>query len=177
MLTLSKWKLAFMLSVTLFALLLVVPSFLSKEQLNALRASLPSFLPVKALTLGLDLQGGAHVLMEVDSASVVKSQQDGLRDDVRRVLRENKFAIVGGIGQTPKGVQLRFADGVDTSKALTALGALSQPLGNAFTGNGQRSLEIAQGSDGLISLSLTDAAINDRVRRAVVLWAAWPRGP
>ena len=35
---------------------------------------LPSFIPMRPIVLGLDLQGGAHMLMEVDSASVVKTQ-------------------------------------------------------------------------------------------------------
>jgi len=62
----------------------------------------------RAIVLGLDLQGGSHVLLEVDSNSVVKALVDNLRDAVRRVLREEKVAITGGIGVLPRGVQLRI---------------------------------------------------------------------
>ena len=49
------------------------------------------------IVLGLDLQGGAHILMEVDSASVIKTQVETLRDDVRAKMREGKISISGGI--------------------------------------------------------------------------------
>ena len=41
--------------------------------------------------LGLDLQGGSHILLEVDTDAVRKEKVEALRDDVRRVLRENRL--------------------------------------------------------------------------------------
>ena len=42
------------------------------------------------IVLGLDLQGGSHILLEVDSDAVRKEKVEPLRDDVRRVLRESR---------------------------------------------------------------------------------------
>ena len=41
--------------------------------------------------LGLDLQGGSHILLEVDTNAVRKEKVETLRDDVRRVVRENRL--------------------------------------------------------------------------------------
>ena len=98
MLRFSTWKFASIIIVTLLAVLLTVPSMLQPASRKALKESLPSWIPAREITLGLDLQGGAHVLLEVDSPSVVKSMVDNIRDDVRRLLREEKVSISGGIG-------------------------------------------------------------------------------
>ena len=83
MLRLATWKVASILALILCAVLLVVPSFLPADTVAMLEAKAPSWVPVRPIVLGLDLQGGAHLLMEVDSASVAKSQVESLRDDVR----------------------------------------------------------------------------------------------
>ena len=43
----------------LVSLVFAAPNLLSEAQ----RASLPSWVPSKAMTLGLDLQGGSHILL------------------------------------------------------------------------------------------------------------------
>ena len=65
------------------------------------QASFRAGLSQVRLVLGLDLQGGSHVLLEVDSGAVVKTQINSLRDDMRRVLRDEKVALAGGIGFAP----------------------------------------------------------------------------
>ena len=56
------------------AVLVIVPSFMPAQTVDALAARFPSFIPLRQIVLGLDLQGGAYLLMEVDSPSVIKSQ-------------------------------------------------------------------------------------------------------
>jgi SecD/SecF fusion protein len=98
MLRFPAWKITSILLMTAFALLLIVPSLLSPDHREALISHLPKWIPARTLVLGLDLQGGSHVLLEVDSNSVVKTLVDNLRDSVRRTLREEKVSITGGIG-------------------------------------------------------------------------------
>ena len=50
-----------------------------------------------SIKLGLDLQGGSHVMLEVDKTDIINTQVKNLRDDVRRILREEKVGITGGI--------------------------------------------------------------------------------
>ena len=47
------------------------------------------------IVLGLDLQGGSYLLLEVNSNYVKKEKLDQVRDDVRRVLREAKIGYTG----------------------------------------------------------------------------------
>src|ERR1700733_10738946 len=98
MLRLAPWKIVSILALTFLALLLLVPSFLGAETVSRLEKSLPGFLPVRPIVLGLDLQGGASLLWEVDSAALTHAQVDALRDDVRGKLREGRISLGGGIG-------------------------------------------------------------------------------
>ncbi len=167
MLRLAAWKIASILALILIAALLVVPSFLSADTVESLQAKLPGFLPVRAIVLGLDLQGGAHMLMEVDGASVTKTQVEALRDDVRGKLREGKISISGGIAMQPKGVIVRIADPAEREKALGLLQSLDQRIGGALAGGTGHTLDISDNGQGAIQLTLTDAAITDKIKRAV----------
>jgi preprotein translocase subunit SecD len=68
--------------------------------------AVPNFFPEKVVdswpkwaqrhvVLGLDLQGGSHILLEVDTAAVRKEKLEALRDDVRRVLRDARIGYTG----------------------------------------------------------------------------------
>jgi preprotein translocase subunit SecD len=166
MLRIATWQVVAILALVAAAALLVVPSFLEPATVAALERSLPSWLPARPITLGLDLQGGAHLLMEVDKNQLVKGQVEQLRDDVRAKLREGKIPLTGGVGAQPRGVVVRIADPAERAKALQLLQSLNQPIGGVLSGATDRLLKISDG-DGAIRLTLTDAAINDKVRRAV----------
>jgi len=167
MLRLAPWKIVSILAVTFLALLLLVPSFLGTDTLSRLEKSLPGFLPVRPIVLGLDLQGGASLLWEVDSAALTRAQVDALRDDVRGKLREGRISLSGGIAVQPRGVQVRIADPAERAKALPLLQSLNQPISNAIIGSAGHTLDITDVGDGAVQLALTDAAINDKIRRAV----------
>ena len=85
MLRFATWKIVAIVSMTVLALLVILPSLLPPDTREALTARLPGWVPVRSIVLGLDLQGGSHVLLEVDTASVVKTQVDNLRDDAARL--------------------------------------------------------------------------------------------
>jgi preprotein translocase subunit SecD len=167
MLRFAPWRVVSVIAMVIAAALLVAPSFLSPKALDALQKAAPSFLPTRAIVLGLDLQGGAHVLLEVDSPSVTKSQVEALRDDVRGKLREGRISIAGGIALQPKGVQVRIADPAERAKAVELLSSLNQPIGNAIVGASGHTLDITDTGDGAVQVTLTDAATADKVRRAV----------
>ena len=93
MLRFSTWKFLAILAMTLAAVLVVAPSMLSPSNYQALASRLPSWLTPPTIVLGLDLQGGSHVMLEVDQADLVSTQVKNLRDDVRRILREEKVAM------------------------------------------------------------------------------------
>jgi preprotein translocase subunit SecD len=173
MLRFSKTKIISTLGVVLIGLLLAVPSLIGREERAAFQAAIPSWVPswlvpTRAIVLGLDLQGGSHILLEVDQGDLVRTQALTLRDDVRRVLRETGVAAEGGIQLTPRGVQLRVADPASRARLMPKLRELSTPISNAVLGQtGARNLDVNENESGLIQLIYTDQGITDRVRRAV----------
>src|ERR1700685_2635517 len=150
MLRLATWKVASILALIACAALLIVPSFLSARTVANCESHLPSFIPVRPIVLGLDLQGGAHMLMEVDSASVTKAQVEALRDDVRSKLREGKVSISGGIAVEARGVVVRIADPAERQRALGLLQSLNSAVGGAFAGATGHSLDLRAKGDGAI---------------------------
>src|ERR1700729_1622721 len=134
MLRLAPWKVASILTVIVLAVLLLVPSFLGADTVARLQKALPGFLPVRPIVLGLDLQGGASLLWEVDSAALTRAQVNALRDDVRGKLREGHISISGGIAVQPRGVQVRIADAAERAKALADLQSLNLPISSGLIG-------------------------------------------
>ena len=167
MFRLATWKVASILALVFCAALLVVPSFLPENTVTAIESRLPGFVPFRAIVLGLDLQGGAHILMEVDSASVIKTQVDSLRDDVSAKMREGKISISGGISEQPRGAVVRIADPAERARALGLLRTLDARVGGALTGATGHTLDISDNGDGAILLQLTEAATTDKIRHAV----------
>ena len=164
MMRFATWKVVTILLGTLLAALIVLPSLLSPDARAALDRVLPG--PAKTVVLGLDLQGGAHLLLEVDAASLTKGQVDGLRDDARRLLRENSGKLTGGSGVQGRGVQFRVPDAAERGKIAGALRNASTSLGAALTGAVQ-DYTVKETDDGLVQVQLTDAGIANKIHRAV----------
>jgi SecD/SecF fusion protein len=168
MLRFARWKVFSIVAMTLLAVLIVVPSMLPPASRDALRKALPGFIPVESIVLGLDLQGGAHLLYEVDQNDVVRTALSNLRDDVRRTLREENVRITGGIGITGRTVQVRIPDAAERDKVLPKLRQLAGPTGvSALGAMGAATADVKVNDNGLVQLTLTDDGIRERVRRAV----------
>src|SRR5580692_6478922 len=74
----SRLKAAAILGVCLLGLLVSLPNVLPSPA---------SWMPWRAVHLGLDLKGGSYLLMEVDMKAVIKERLDGLVDGIRQALR------------------------------------------------------------------------------------------
>ncbi|HEY8261186.1 MAG TPA: protein translocase subunit SecD [Methylosinus sp.] len=166
MLRFSKWKIIAVLALTLSAILVVAPSLVSPASLQTIAKALPDWAQPRTIVLGLDLQGGSYVMLEVDKPSVLHTQVMNLRDDVRRILREEKIAISGGIGAQTRGVQMRVPDAADRAKVLPKLRQLAQGFGSTRIG-GAPPLEVREGEDGLVQIIVTETGLTEKVRRAV----------
>ncbi len=168
MLRFAIWKIVAILMMTAVAVLVIVPSVLPVSTREALVHSLPSWIPVRTIVLGLDLQGGSHILLEVDSSSVIKTEVQNLRDDVRRILRQERVPITGGIGVLPRGVQVRIPEAAERSRVIPKLREIQAPIGNAVLGaGGAAALDVKDAGNGAVQILVTEAAINDKIRRAV----------
>src|SRR5437868_12482852 len=115
MLYFSRWKALGTLLTALVVCLFAVPNFFSDATLK----SLPKWAQ-RHVVLGLDLQGGSHILLEVDANFVRKEKAEQLRDEVRNALRA---ARVGYTGLVVRGltVEVRIREGSDLAVALAKL--------------------------------------------------------
>src|SRR6202162_4955020 len=155
MLYFTRWKALAIILTALVVCLCAVPNFFPEAQVK----TWPLWAQ-RHLVLGLDLQGGSYLLLEVDSNYVKKDKLDQVRDDARRVLREAKIGYTG-LATRPDSVEVRVKD-ADLQNALTKLRELSQPLGGLLGSSGQCSLGVTDGRGGLIRLSVPEGALHER---------------
>lgn len=161
MLHFSRVKMIAILLTCLVSVLFALPNLFTKEQL----ASWPRFLPTKQMPLGLDLQGGAHLLLAMDTEELRRDWLQTLRDDARRTLRDAKM-FPTGVGIAGNQVQVRLAKPEETDAAMRELRKLVQPIGNALLGTGGDDLTITRGGDGTILLAPSAAGLQHRVINA-----------
>ncbi len=163
MLHFARWKIIAIVTVCLAAIVFASPNFFGKEFV----ASLPNWLPKNQLKLGLDLQGGAHLLYSMDVKELRKNMLNNLRADVRKRLRDAKIGTVG-TGIVANGVQTRLGQPADMERALGVLRELAQPLtGNIFAGTDERDLTVERIDDRVLRISLNDAGVKQKITEAI----------
>src|ERR1700744_3338535 len=161
MLYFTRWKALAIILTALVVCLFAVPNFFPEARVKPW-----PLWAQRHLVLGLDLQGGSYLLLEVDSNYVKKEKLDQIRDDVRRVLRENRIVYTGLVARND-AVEVRISKDTDQPVALSKLRDLSQPLGGLLGSNGQRSLEVADAGNGTIRLTVPPAAGTHRIRQTI----------
>jgi SecD/SecF fusion protein len=152
-----RWVVVTYVILILAGVLAALPNMFTPQQL----AALPNWVPKQQITLGLDLQGGSHLVLEVDAAALKTDRLRSLLDDVRGTLRKER--IDSRSARISSGVITVTIDNPDQlAKAQEVLGAMATPVGIS----GQKDLDIT--ADGnLIKIALTDAGINDRLDAAL----------
>jgi preprotein translocase subunit SecD len=160
MLFFTRWKAAGILLTALIVCLFALPNFFSEATLR----TWPSWAQ-RHMVLGLDLQGGSSLLLEVDVAAVRKDRLQAIDDDVLRILRQNRIPFTGRAIHG-NSVEVRITRESDVDNAVSKLRELSQPLSGVAGTTGQRSVDISE-TGGLITLTPSDAALTERVRQAV----------
>jgi preprotein translocase subunit SecD len=160
MLFFTRWKAAAILLTALVVCLFAVPNFFSQEVIS----HWPDWAQ-RHIVLGLDLQGGSSLLLQVDTNAVRQERLQAVNDDVLRVLRQARIPFTG---RSIHGgnVEVHITRPADVQTALAKLQDLSQPLTGVAGSTGQRSLDITE-TGGLITLTPSDAALTDRIRQAV----------
>src|SRR5690349_16058051 len=161
MLYFTRWKALAIILTALVVCLFAVPNFFPEAKVR----TWPLWAQ-RHIVLGLDLQGGSYLLLEVDSNYVRKEKLDQVRDDVRRALREARIGYTG-LNARNDAVEVRISRDTDLPGALTKLRELSQPLGGLLGSSGQRSLEVSDAGGGLIRLTVPQAAITERIRQTI----------
>jgi preprotein translocase subunit SecD len=155
MLRFPSWKIALILGVCLVGLVLSLPNLFPREQMQRL----PDWLPHEQINLGLDLQGGSHLLLEVDIRAVVEERLETLVDDIRSILRPERIGY-RGLGVRGDAATLTLTDPATTGQAVALLDDLNpNPL--------SREVEVVEGEAGRIDVRLAESAVRELQDAAV----------
>jgi preprotein translocase subunit SecD len=88
MLSFTKFQTAGVALLVVLGVLFALPNLLPQET----RDGLPNFMPKGTINLGLDLQGGSHLLLSVDTQKVIDDRMRSTMGDIRREMRPNRAA-------------------------------------------------------------------------------------
>ena len=164
MLYFSPWKVALVAVLCLLGLAFTIPNFLSKQTADGL----PDWLPHKQVNLGLDLQGGSHLLLEVEAAVVVQERLAALVDSMRPALRAKRIGY-RDLGERNGAATVTIRNPEQLELAVEEIRKLAVPVqGNAVAGiTGGLDIEVDVISTNQILVTLTEEAIAERRRSAV----------
>ncbi|WP_156255070.1 protein translocase subunit SecD [Sandarakinorhabdus oryzae] len=162
MLDFPKWKTWSMWLTVLVCALLALPNALPPSML----ASIPDGLPKSQLSLGLDLRGGSHLMLEALPTDVEKAKLESLEDTVRSELRAAEGGGIAFADLSLSGGRLSvtISDAARVDQAIAILNKATAPLGVGAA----REVDISRGSlPGQVVLVPTDAGISAAVDSAM----------
>ncbi|TIT79944.1 MAG: protein translocase subunit SecDF [Mesorhizobium sp.] len=163
MLYFSRLKMILIWLAVAVTVILAAPNLFPASML----AQLPSWVPKRQMTLGLDLQGGSHILLQMDQNDLIKDQLETTRDEIRTLLREAKIQYTG-LGGTGRTVQVRISDPSQVEAAKTALKPITNPIAaGLFTGGSVQSMTLDDSGSGLLKFTVTDGGIKYRTSTAL----------
>ncbi|WP_455478949.1 protein translocase subunit SecD [Bartonella sp. B23] len=145
--------------IILSSIYIALPNLFSQEQVKNLK-----FLPDTRVTLGLDLQGGSSLLLEVDSKTLKRDQLHTVLSNVRNTLREKQIRT-SSIRILEDSIIAIISDPTQNEKAVTALKTLITPVYSSFGATTDDITISAQNET--IRVVLTEAGIKDRVNSAI----------
>ena len=151
MLKFPAWKIWAVAIVCGLGALFAAPNLLGS-------GSLPAWPPLKRISLGLDLSGGAHLLLQVDEGVYLADRLGSVEQDVRRRLRSQRIGVrVTASGEGELSFVLR--DVADVAAAREELVEIAEDV------------VVAVGDDGRIAVAMTPegltAGLSDAVERTL----------
>ena len=149
MVQLSRWKVILLALALVFGLVFSYANALTPAQ----REALPGWAPKSTLNLGLDLQGGSYLLLQVDVDAMREKRITNLSEDARQTLSEARIAV-GGIVRDGNGVVITLTNPAQMDPAVTAMRNL---LGGGMAAGSDRT--VSRQGDNRIRYAFTDAAM------------------
>jgi SecD/SecF fusion protein len=157
----SKWVIGAYTFIVLIGVIAALPNMFTPAQL----AMLPNWLPKQQITLGLDLQGGSHLVLEVDANALKTDRLRSLLDDARGALRNERIATQSA-RVAGDAVVLTITDDAQRTKALEVLQKLAVPVSATGFGGGTADIDVASAQN-QITMKLTEAGLRDRLDAAL----------
>jgi SecD/SecF fusion protein len=157
----QPWKVIAYALVIILGIIPVLPNLLSGE----LRDAMPDWLPKKQITLGLDLRGGSHLVLEVDAKALVQERLQVLADDARAKLRE--AGVAAKVDVAGDAVTVTVADPGQRGGGAAALRGLARGQ-SLLPGYADRpAAEVSTPAADQLRLTLTESGLRARLDAAV----------
>jgi preprotein translocase subunit SecD len=147
MIHIARWKKILVIAVCVLSFIYASPNLLDKQAREHLEATKPGWMPVRSVNLGLDLQGGSHLLLQVEVDRVLDEREDALVQSLRSELRDQKIGYAR-ISSIPRGVRVTLREAGDLPRVKTIMRKMDDQL------------DVLAANDGVtVEGKMTDAAI------------------
>ena len=143
---LSLQRIIMILAICALGIFFTVPNFVKDA-----KTKLPSWW--QPVNLGLDLQGGSSLLLEVDLSAALKDRMQNLEDSARLALKENRIRYQG-LYSNADGLRVKIEDANARSKAITPLRKMDEGLK-------------VEEQDGTLVVTYDEPALNEIKRKLV----------
>lgn len=143
---LSKTRIYIILAICLAGIFFAVPNVIGDK------SKLPAWW--RPVNLGLDLQGGSNLLLQVKVDDVIRERMGQVEDDARQALRDNKIRYQN-LKAGADSVKVKIDNLNARNKAISAFRKMNGDLNVQETG------------DGVIELRYSEQALNELKLKAV----------
>lgn len=143
---LSKSRVITILAICLAGIFFAVPNLVSNKD------ALPSWW--QPINLGLDLQGGSNLLLEVKLDEVLKERMSSIEDSARQILRENKIRYKS-LTSGEAGVKVVIENSGARTKAMNLFRKIDDGI------------VVEEGADNTLTITYSEVALN-RLKTKVV---------
>ncbi|RDE09303.1 protein translocase subunit SecD [Pelagibacterium lacus] len=147
--------------VTLVSIVAVLPNFLDDDTV----AGWPDILPKQELVLGLDLQGGSHLLLQVNREDIVEGRLGDIRREARALLIDAGIGSIIATNGTALDVEL--TDPSQLQQARDVLAPLARSLDAGLFQTAAVPETTITTTGGRVRITLTDDAISSRMSSLV----------
>jgi preprotein translocase subunit SecD len=133
-----KWKFIFYTAIAVFAILLLLPT---------LTPPLPPWfyrvIPTERIHLGLDLQGGMHLILEVEAEKAVESYVERIKNNLKDDLRDRGIPAGEVEREKRDQITLKFSgEKGRVDKLLSERYSIMQELSSSEIGGGIRRISL-----------------------------------
>ncbi|QGZ34270.1 protein translocase subunit SecD [Stappia indica] len=156
----SRWVLVTYTLIILFGLLAALPNVFTPAQLERL----PGWFPKQQVTLGLDLRGGSHLVLEVDADALKADRLKSLVAEARALLRKEQ--VEGTVRRVGDGVAVSVPDEAARAGIVKQLRDLATPVANGGFGPAVSDIEMSTEGE-RIRLGFSEAGFRDRLNQAI----------
>ena len=163
MLFFSKWKITIILGALLLGFFFALPNALPADT----RDKMPAMFQ-RTINLGLDLQGGAHMLLEVDLTSVLAQALENEKETIRQEFRDADRLRTETIRVDSENgaVIVRLRNEADSDRAFELLKGMSKPVDPQSLAN-DKTTKVEKLGPKDFRVTITEANIADIQKRTI----------